>query len=203
MNMSKPYLVLVRHGQSEWNEKNLFTGGTDVPLTSKGKAEACGTGCVLKSQGIFFDCAYTSALVRAQDSLTLILHELGQENIPITYDAALNERDYGDLIGLNKNDACSIWGADQIACWRRSYDACPPGGESLKDTADRVLPFFRAHIEPDLQQEKSVLVVAHGNSLRALVMELERITPEDIPNLNLPTGVPRIYTYQNGVYVRV
>lgn len=199
----KPYLVLVRHGQSEWNEKNLFTGCRDVPLTQKGKQEAYDVGRTLKNTGMVFDAAYTSALVRAQDTLAIMLQELGQQHIPIVYDAALNERDYGDLIGLNKSDACGIWGEDQIMCWRRSYDVCPPGGESLKDTADRVLPFFRTRIEPDLRDGKSVLVVAHGNSLRALVMALEHITPEDIPNLNLPTGEPRVYVYREGVYTRV
>lgn len=200
--VEKPYLVLVRHGQSEWNEKNLFTGCIDVPLTKKGEQEACDAGCVLKEQGMVFDIGYTSALVRAQDSLTLILQELGQSHIPVVRDAALNERDYGDLVGLNKTGACETWGEDQIMCWRRSYDVSPPGGESLKDTADRVLPFFNTHIEPDLRDGKSVLVVAHGNSLRALVMHLEHITPEDIPNLNLPTGEPRVYAYRGGVYTR-
>ncbi len=200
---ARPILVLVRHGESEWNEKNLFTGCHDVALTEKGKEESRHAGMLLKEAGFVFDTAYASALTRSQETLAIILAELGQATLPVVYDKALNERDYGELVGLNKKDVCSVWGEDQIACWRRSYDARPPGGESLEDTAKRVVPFFHEHIETDIQGGKSVLVVAHGNSLRALVMALEHISPQDIPSLTLETGVPRLYTYDAGSIIRV
>ncbi len=185
-------LVLVRHGQSEWNLKNLFTGWRDVDLTDQGIKEAREAGRKLKAQGIKFDVAFTSALRRAQRTLDLMLGELGQ-NVPTLKDQALNERDYGDLVGLNKDDARKKWGAEQVHIWRRSYDIAPPGGESLRDTAARVLPYYIQEILPRVLRGERVLVSAHGNSLRALVMVLDRHTTESITKLNLETGVPMIY----------
>ena len=167
----KRLLVLCRHGESEWNKLNLFTGWKDPNLTEKGIAEAKAAGEKLKAKGLVFDAAYTSALTRAQTTLNLILTELGQTGIPITKDQALNERDYGDLSGLNKDEARVKWGEEQVHIWRRSYDVPPPGGESLKDTAARVLPYWDAHILPDLKAGKRIIVAAHGNSLRALIMK--------------------------------
>jgi 2,3-bisphosphoglycerate-dependent phosphoglycerate mutase len=186
-------LVLVRHGQSDWNLKNLFTGWRDVDLTEKGVAEAREAGRKLKAQGIKFDVAFTSALKRAQRTLDLMLEELGQAAIPVFKDQALNERDYGDLVGLNKDDARKKWGEEQVHIWRRSYDVAPPGGESLRDTAARVLPYYITEILPRVLRGERVLVSAHGNSLRALVMVLDKHTPESITKLNLDTGVPMIY----------
>jgi 2,3-bisphosphoglycerate-dependent phosphoglycerate mutase len=186
-------LVLVRHGQSEWNLKNLFTGWRDIDLSEQGIAEARAAGGKLKAQGLRFDVAFTSALVRAQRTLDIMLEELGQRRIPILKDQALNERDYGDLVGLNKDDARKRWGEDQVHIWRRSYDVAPPGGESLRDTAARVLPYYIQEILPCVLQGKRVLVSAHGNSLRALVMVLDRHTTESITKLNLDTGVPMVY----------
>jgi 2,3-bisphosphoglycerate-dependent phosphoglycerate mutase len=186
-------LVLVRHGQSDWNLKNLFTGWRDVDLTDKGVAEAREAGRKLKAQGIKFDVAFTSSLKRAQRTLDLMLSELGQTTIPVFKDQALNERDYGDLVGLNKDDARKKWGEEQVHIWRRSYDVAPPGGESLRDTAARVLPYYITEILPRVLRGERVLVSAHGNSLRALVMVLDKHTPESITKLNLDTGVPMIY----------
>jgi 2,3-bisphosphoglycerate-dependent phosphoglycerate mutase len=186
-------LVLVRHGQSDWNLKNLFTGWRDVDLTDKGVAEAREAGRKLKAQGIKFDVAFTSALKRAQRTLDLMLTELGQTAIPVFKDQALNERDYGDLVGLNKDDARKKWGEEQVHIWRRSYDVAPPGGESLRDTLARTLPYYVTEILPRVMRGEHVLVAAHGNSLRALVMVLDRHTPESITKLNLDTGVPMIY----------
>jgi 2,3-bisphosphoglycerate-dependent phosphoglycerate mutase len=186
-------LVLVRHGQSEWNLKNLFTGWRDVDLTEKGIEEARAGGRKLKAQGLQFDVAYTSALKRAQRTLDLILEEIGQTNLPVIKDQALNERDYGELVGLNKDDARKKWGEEQVHIWRRSYDVAPPGGESLKDTAARVLPYYIQEILPRVLRGERVLVAAHGNSLRALAMVLDRHTTESILKLNLETGVPMIY----------
>jgi 2,3-bisphosphoglycerate-dependent phosphoglycerate mutase len=186
-------LVLVRHGESEWNLKNLFTGWKDVGLTDKGIAEARAAGRKLKSEGLSFDVAFTSALVRAQHSLDFILEEMGQTKIPIFRDKALNERDYGDLSGLNKDDARARWGAEQVHMWRRSYDVAPPGGESLKDTAARVLPYYIQEILPAVLRGERVLISAHGNSLRALVMVLERLSTTDILKREIGTGVPLIY----------
>src|SRR5438132_4782147 len=191
--MSDRLLVLVRHGQSEWNLKNLFTGWKDVDLTEKGVEEARAAGRKLKAQGLSFDVAYTSALKRAQRTLDLILEEMGQTNIPIIRDQALNERDYGDLVGMNKDDARKKWGEEQVLIWRRSYDIAPPGGESLRDTAARVLPYYIQEILPRVMRGERVIVSAHGNSLRALVMVLDRHTTESILKLNLETGVPMIY----------
>jgi len=191
--MTDRLLVLVRHGQSDWNLKNLFTGWRDVDLTEKGVAEAREAGRKLKAQGIKFDVAFTSALTRAQRTLDLMLTELGQTTIPIFKDQALNERDYGDLVGLNKDDARKKWGEEQVHVWRRSYDVAPPGGESLKDTLARALPYYVTDILPRVLRGERVLVAAHGNSLRALVMVLDKHTPESITKLNLDTGVPMIY----------
>jgi 2,3-bisphosphoglycerate-dependent phosphoglycerate mutase len=191
--MTDRLLVLVRHGQSDWNLKNLFTGWRDVDLTEKGVAEAREAGRKLKAQGIKFDVAFTSALKRAQRTLDLMLTELGQTTIPIFKDQALNERDYGDLVGLNKDDARKKWGEEQVHIWRRSYDVAPPGGESLKDTLARALPYYVTDILPRVLRGERVLVAAHGNSLRALVMVLDRHTPDSITKLNLDTGVPMIY----------
>jgi 2,3-bisphosphoglycerate-dependent phosphoglycerate mutase len=191
--MSDRLLVLVRHGQSEWNLKNLFTGWRDVDLSEQGIAEARAAGRKLKAQGFQFDIAFTSALVRAQRTLDIMLEELGQRGIPVAKDQALNERDYGDLVGLNKDDARKRWGEEQVHVWRRSYDVAPPGGESLRDTAARVLPYYIQEMLPRVLQGNRVLVSAHGNSLRALVMVLDRHTPESITKLNLDTGVPMIY----------
>ena len=191
--MTDRVLVLVRHGQSEWNLKNLFTGWRDVDLTEQGIKEAHEAGRKLKAQGIKFDVAFTSALIRAQRTLDLMLGELGQTKIPVIKDQALNERDYGDLVGLNKDDARKKWGEEQVHIWRRSYDIAPPGGESLRDTAARVLPYYIQEILPRVLRGERVLVSAHGNSLRALVMVLDKHTTESILNLNLDTGVPMIY----------
>jgi 2,3-bisphosphoglycerate-dependent phosphoglycerate mutase len=186
-------LVLVRHGESEWNKLNLFTGWKDPDLSARGVAEARAAGRLLKARGYRFDVAFTSALLRAQHTLALMLKELGQDGIPIRKDQALNERDYGDLSGLNKDQARSQWGEAQVHIWRRSYATAPPGGESLKDTADRVLPYYEAEIRPEVKAGRNVLVSAHGNSLRALMMQLERLTGEEIVARELATGVPIVY----------
>jgi 2,3-bisphosphoglycerate-dependent phosphoglycerate mutase len=186
-------LVLVRHGQSEWNLKNLFTGWKDPDLTELGIAEAHEAGRKLKARGLGFDKAYTSVLVRAQHTLRLILDELGQPDLPTIRDQALNERDYGELTGLNKDDARKRWGEEQVHIWRRSYDVPPPGGESLKDTLARALPYYMKMIQPDVLTGKRVLVVAHGNSLRSLIMAIEGLSPEEILKRELATGVPVVY----------
>jgi 2,3-bisphosphoglycerate-dependent phosphoglycerate mutase len=191
--MTDRLLVLVRHGQSDWNLKNLFTGWRDIDLTEQGIREAREAGRKLKAQGIVFDIAFTSALKRAQRTLELMLVEMGQMKVPVIRDQALNERDYGDLSGLNKDDARKKWGEEQVHIWRRSYDIAPPGGESLRDTAARVLPYYICEILPRVLRGERVLVAAHGNSLRALVMVLDKHTPETITKLNLETGVPMIY----------
>jgi 2,3-bisphosphoglycerate-dependent phosphoglycerate mutase len=191
--MSERLLVLVRHGQSEWNLKNLFTGWKDPDLTELGVAEAKAAGKRLKALGLAFDTAYTSALLRAQHTLELMLAELGQTGLHAEKDQALNERDYGDLCGLNKDDARQKWGEQQVHLWRRSYDVPPPGGESLKDTVARVLPYYNQHILPSVLRGERVIVAAHGNSLRALVMVLDGLTPETIPSMELATGVPLVY----------
>lgn len=188
-------LVLVRHGESEWNKLNLFTGWKDPDLTEKGVTEAKAAGQKMKADGFKFDLAFTSALRRAQRTLQLILTELGQTDIPVTKDEKLNERDYGDLAGLNKDQARVQWGEQQVHIWRRSYDVPPPGGESLKDTAARVLPYFDATIVPQLKAGKNVLVAAHGNSLRALIMQLEGMTGEQIVARELATGAPIVYRW--------
>jgi 2,3-bisphosphoglycerate-dependent phosphoglycerate mutase len=186
-------LVLLRHGQSDWNLKNLFTGWKDIDLSPQGVEEAHEAGRRLKAHGLSFDLAFTSALIRAQNTLKLVLDELGQPNLPTAADQALNERDYGELSGLNKDDARRRWGVEQVQIWRRSYDVAPPGGESLKDTVARALPYYCQHILPAVLNGRRVLVSAHGNSLRALVMVLDRMTPKTIPSLELATGVPLVY----------
>ena len=191
--MSERLLVLVRHGQSEWNLKNLFTGWKDVDLTDTGVAEARAAGRKLKAHNLQFDIAFTSDLKRAQRTLDLILEEMGQTGTPIARNQALNERDYGDLVGLNKDDARKQWGDEQVLQWRRSYDIAPPGGESLKDTVARALPYFVQEILPRVLRGERTLVSAHGNSLRALIMVLERLTPEGILKRELATGVPILY----------
>jgi len=191
--MTDRLLVLVRHGQSEWNLKNLFTGWRDVDLTELGVKEARDAGRKLRAQGLTFDVAYTSALKRAQRTLDLMLEELNLTKIPVTKDQALNERDYGDLSGLNKDDARKKWGEEQVHQWRRSYDVQPPGGESLKDTVARTLPYYVQEILPAVLRGQRTLVAAHGNSLRALVMVLEKLSPKQILAREIGTGVPIIY----------
>jgi 2,3-bisphosphoglycerate-dependent phosphoglycerate mutase len=186
-------LVLVRHGQSDWNLKNLFTGWKDPDLTDKGIAEAKAAGQRLKAKGLKFDMCFTSVLTRAQHTLQLILSELGQTGLPETRDQALNERDYGELTGLNKDDARKKWGEEQVLIWRRSFDVPPPGGESLKDTLARSLPYYMHHIQPHVLDGKTVLVAAHGNSLRSLIMAIEGMTKEQILKRELETGVPVVY----------
>jgi 2,3-bisphosphoglycerate-dependent phosphoglycerate mutase len=186
-------LVLLRHGESEWNKLNLFTGWKDPGLTDTGIDEARRAGRLLEAEGVRFDVAFTSVLRRAEDTLRLVLEELHQNDIPIFRDQALNERDYGDLSGLNKDDARKRWGEEQVHVWRRSYDVPPPGGESLKDTAARTLPYYERVIWPELRAGRNVLVSAHGNSLRSIVMKLDRLTEQQILALELATGVPILY----------
>jgi len=188
-------LVLLRHGQSQWNLENRFTGWVDVPLTEEGRTEARRAGELLKETGLVFTKAYTSDLVRAQDTLSIVLDVLGQTDIPIERDKALNERHYGDLQGLNKAETAEKYGKEQVHLWRRSYDVPPPGkeGESLKDTAARTLPYFKSRILADLAAGETVLVSAHGNSLRSIVMDLDKLSKEEVLELNLATGVPIVY----------
>jgi 2,3-bisphosphoglycerate-dependent phosphoglycerate mutase len=186
-------LVLVRHGQSEWNLKNLFTGWRDPDLTELGIEEAKTGGQALKDYGIKFDIAFTSVLKRAQNTLDIVLDCVGQTGLETIRDQALNERDYGDLSGLNKDDARAKWGEEQVHIWRRSYDIPPPGGESLRDTGARVWPYYMMEILPRVLAGQNVLVAAHGNSLRSLVMVLDRLSKEQILALNLATGVPMVY----------
>ncbi len=188
-------LVLVRHGQSEWNKRNLFTGWRDPDLTPLGHEEAIAAGKVLAEKGLKFDVAFTSELQRAQKTCQHILDGVGQSDLETIRDIALNERNYGDLAGLNKDDAREKWGEEQVHIWRRSYDTPPPGdeGESLKDTGARVWPYYMTDILPRAMAGETVLVAAHGNSLRSLVMVLDKMTPETITSLNLATGVPIIY----------
>ena len=186
-------LVLVRHGQSQWNEKNLFTGWKDPGLTAKGVEEAKSAGIQLRTEGFQFDVMFTSDLLRAQKTGEIILKELGVTNLPVVKNQALNERDYGDLSGLNKDEAREKWGDDQVHIWRRSFDTPPPGGESLKGTAERVLPYFKKEILPQLLEGENILIAAHGNSLRSLVMELDQLTKEQVVKLEIATGDPIYY----------
>lgn len=188
-------LILIRHGQSQWNLENRFTGWIDVPLTEHGVQEAVEAGKKLKEAGITLDVAYTSVLKRAIDTLTICLEAAGLQNIPTTQDKALNERMYGDLQGLNKDETAQKFGADQVKIWRRSYDVRPPGGESLKDTAERTLPYFYDVIVPDLKAGKDVIISAHGNSLRAIVMQLDKMTEAEVLELNIPHCIPIIYEF--------
>ena len=199
--MNSNYLVLVRHGQSEWNAKNLFTGWKDPGLTENGTAEAIRAGKHLKSLGLSFDVLYTSALVRAQLTGKIMLDELGQSDLEIIEDKALNERDYGELTGLNKDEARKNFGIEQVQVWRRSYDIAPPGGESLKDTYNRVIPYFENKIQP-LMKDKNVLISAHGNSLRALVKYLDDISETDIIKLEIGTGEPIVYKFTDGKFIK-
>lgn len=187
-------LVLVRHGQSQWNEKNLFTGWKDPDLTEKGEKEAKEAGLALKESGYKFDIMFTSVLLRAKRTGNLILEQMGQEDLKTFENEALNERNYGDLAGLNKDDARKKWGEDQVHKWRRSFDIAPPGGESLKMTAERVLPYFEETILPLLKEKSEILVAAHGNSLRALVMQLDKLNSDEVVKLEIPTGMPICYS---------
>ncbi len=184
-------LILVRHGQSQWNLENRFTGWVDVPLSPAGEAEAHRAGKLLKDY--HFDRGFTSVLICAQETLRIILEETGQTDLPVERDAALNERHYGDLQGLNKAETAAKFGDEQVHIWRRSFDVRPPNGESLKDTRARVIPYYEAHIKPLVLAGETILVVAHGNSLRALVMVLDNISEKYIPDLNIPTGIPLSY----------
>ena len=196
-------LVLVRHGQSEWNAKNLFTGWKDPKLTDLGIQEAIRAGELLETRNLNFDLMFTSDLFRAQETGRLILEQINQKDIEIIQDQSLNERNYGDLAGLNKDEAREKWGEEQVHIWRRSFDVPPPGGESLKNTAERVLPYFESEIMPKVKKSLNILVAAHGNSLRALVMHLENFSSKEIVKLEIATGDPLIYEYSNGDFVRV
>ena len=190
------FLVLVRHGQSEWNAKNLFTGWKNPGLTSDGKKEAIKAGSLIKQRNIKFSMMFTSALKRAQITGQIILDGIEQTDIKIKKNQALNERDYADLSGLNKDDARKEWGEEQVHIWRRSYDVPPPGGESLKDTAERVLPYFNISIMPRILKGENILIAAHGNSLRSLVMQLDNLSKEEVIALEIPTGAPIIYSFE-------
>ncbi|RZO95472.1 MAG: 2,3-bisphosphoglycerate-dependent phosphoglycerate mutase [Gammaproteobacteria bacterium] len=196
--MTKSNLVLVRHGQSEWNKKNLFTGWKDPELTELGIEEAIQAGKQLKQSDIKFDVMFTSDLFRAQETGRLILEQMNQTDIATIKDQSLNERNYGELAGLNKDDARKKWGEEQVHIWRRSFDVPPPGGESLKNTAERVLPYFESKILPEVIKGKNILIAAHGNSLRALVMKLEDISPDEIVKLEIATGDPLTYECSEG-----
>ena len=200
--MHSNYSVLVRHGQSEWNAKNLFTGWKDPDLTHKGIEEAVNAGKKINEYGLSFSCMFTSALVRAQNTAKIILKEIEQEDIPTYQDKNLNERAYGSLTGMDKDEARQKFGSEQVQIWRRSFDTCPPDGESLKDTYNRVVPYFQKNILPRLADGKNVLVSAHGNSLRALVKLIENISENDIVKLEIATGQPIIYKYQDGKYTK-
>ena len=201
--MKSRNLILVRHGQSEWNAKNLFTGWKDPGLTNQGVSEAKNAGKLILEQNIEFDAMYTSMLSRAQKTGDIILGILNHKEIPIIKNEALNERHYGSLAGLNKDDARKKWGQEQVHIWRRSFDIPPPDGESLKDTADRVLPYFETEIMPKVISGSSILIAAHGNSLRALIMKLDSISSEDIVKLEIPTGAPIQYEFtSNGIVVK-
>lgn len=188
-------LVLLRHGESQWNLENRFTGWVDVPLSAKGVEEAKQAG--EKLRGFTFDRAFTSVLTRANETLRIVLETLGQTNIPIEKDKALNERMYGELQGLNKAETAKKYGEAQVKLWRRSYDVKPPGGESLKDTAERALPYYEKRIKPYLLKGETIIIAAHGNSLRALVMELDQLSKEEVLELNIPTGVPLLYEFDH------
>ena len=196
------FLVLVRHGQSEWNEKNLFTGWKNPTLTEQGIEEARKAGSKIKSINLDFDLHFTSELLRAQITGEIIQREIDQQ-IKTIKNIALNERDYGDLSGLNKDEARKKWGEKQVHLWRRSYDTPPPGGESLKDTSDRVIPYFKKTIKPELEMKKNILITAHGNSLRALIKNIEDITAADIVKLEIATGEPIIYSFSSNKFKKL
>ncbi|MGB0461168.1 MAG: 2,3-bisphosphoglycerate-dependent phosphoglycerate mutase [Gammaproteobacteria bacterium] len=193
------YLILVRHGQSEWNAKNLFTGWKDPDLTDQGRDEAEKAGKLLLEKKINLDELFTSVLIRAINTGNIILDQLGIESLPTTRDQSLNERNYGDLAGLNKDDARKKWGEEQVHIWRRSYDVPPPGGESLKNTGERVLPYFENKIKPLIAEGKNILIAAHGNSLRSLIKELDNLSDDEIVKLEIPTGAPIIYSFRDGL----
>ena len=193
--MKKRNLILVRHGQSEWNAKNLFTGWENPGLTETGKAEAQNAGDLINNLGISFDCLFTSALIRAQLTGTIILKAINQNNIKIIENKALNERFYGDLQGMNKDECRQKWGEELVHAWRRSYELGPPGGETLKETGERVLPYYLSEIHPMLMQDMNVIVAAHGNSLRSLIKYLDKVSDEDIVKLEIPTGAPIHYRF--------
>ena len=188
-------LVLLRHGESQWNLENRFTGWVDVPLSPKGIEEAKSAGEKLRE--VKFHRAFTSVLMRANETLRIVLEAIGQTGIPIEKDKALNERMYGELQGLNKAETAKKYGDAQVKIWRRSYDVRPPGGESLKDTAERTLPYNEKMIKPHLLKGETIIIAAHGNSLRALVMELDQLSKEAVLELNIPTGVPLLYEFDN------
>ncbi len=194
-------LVLVRHGQSQWNLENRFTGWVDIPLTETGRAEAHRAGELLAAAGLQFSKAYTSVLVRAQQTLDIILGVLGQADIPVVRDQALNERHYGDLQGKNKAETAAKYGEEQVRIWRRSYDVRPPGGESLADTAARALPYFEGQIIPDLRAGQTIIVSAHGNSLRSIVMDLDKLSREQVLALEIATGVPILYEFSESMRI--
>lgn len=189
------YLILIRHGQSQWNLENRFTGNVDVDLTKQGREEAKLTGEKLKYKNIPFTAAFTSVLKRAEETLQIVLKEINQPDIKVYRDAALNERSYGQLQGLDKAEVAEKYGADQVHTWRRSFDVAPPGGESLKDTQNRVLPYYSDHVLPLLKAQKNCMIVAHGNSLRSLMMVIENISEDAITQVDIPTGVPRLYQF--------
>ena len=201
--MKQTNLVLVRHGQSEWNKKNLFTGWKDPNLTDLGIEEAKKAGNLLKERGLAFDIMFTSDLFRAQETGRIILEQMNLGHIEVIEDQSLNERNYGDLAGLNKDEARVKWGEEQVHIWRRSYDIPPPGGESLKNTAERVLPYFNSEILPKIKESQNILVAAHGNSLRALVMELEKISSDEIVKLEIATGDPLTYKCSDQGIIRI
>lgn len=199
--MNKPgKLVLVRHGASEWNLKNLFTGWVDIALSEKGKTEAHKAAEKLK--GFHFDVAFTSLLSRAIDTLGIILDDLEQNDIPIHKDIALNERHYGDLQGMKKDEMADVFGEDLVEIWRRSFDVAPPHGESLKDTCERTIPYLKEFILPEIQKGKNVIVAAHGNSLRSILMYLELLAPYEIILVNIATGIPYIYEFDETMHVK-
>jgi|TARA_B110000263_G_C15287512_1_gene501601 2,3-bisphosphoglycerate-dependent phosphoglycerate mutase len=195
-------LVLIRHGQSLWNAENRFTGWTDIDLSKKGENEAEEAG--KKLENITFDVVHTSALMRAQRTAEIIIqHNKISKDAPTYKDERLNERHYGSLQGLNKTETAEKYGAEQVHIWRRSFDISPPDGESLKTTAERTLPYFKDDIVKHLDEGKNILISAHGNSLRAIVMYIENISKEDIVKLEIQTGVPRTYEYKNNTFTKI
>jgi len=200
--ISMNYLVLLRHGESQWNLENRFTGWVDVDLSPKGEGEANNAGEKIKNLGVSFDHLFTSVLKRAMRTAEIALTVSGQENIPVLRDKALNERMYGDLQGLNKAETAEKFGDEQVKIWRRSYDIPPPNGESLKDTAARTIPYYEENIKPMVDEGKNILITAHGNSLRSLVMFLDNLTKEEVLELNIPTGTPLVYEMEDGKVIK-
>ena len=192
--MSK--LIILRHGESEWNKLNLFTGWEDVSLTDQGKIEAKLAAFAIQNLKVDINHAYTSALKRASNTLEIVLYIL-KKDIPIISDKALNERNYGSLTGMNKDDARNKWGDEQVKLWRRSYDIAPENGESLKDTCNRTIPYFKKNILPKLHAGKNVIITAHGNSLRSIIMRVEELNEDEIVNVEITTGIPIVYEYEN------